>query len=256
VAFRRGLPRKCKALTTEWTPKHEQKGSNRNCNNSQALIADWTIAPEAGPISSNLSWHGTCRQQTIPMKRFVTILALSLSILSACQTVTPRRALSEDARVLDLPIATQQDEFECGLIAITTLCAYWNIELPAAERSRLQQLASTEEGLSGDEVKSTLKRLGFETYLFRGTLDHQATGLMTHVDAKRPVLVMIAPEPTKHHYVLFIGYDEVERNACLLDPMRGRIVVPYEIFESTWSGCNNFTLLATPASHPQPKEPS
>jgi predicted double-glycine peptidase len=177
----------------------------------------------------------------------ITLLFTAL-VASACSSTQPRRALSSDAHVLDCPIVQQEDEFGCGLTAVSALCAYWNVEIPAEERARLEKLASKEEGLSGDELEHSLANLGFETYLFRGTLDHEVTGLLAQADARRPALVMLAPEPNRHHYVLFIGYDESERNACLLDPVRGRVIVPYETFETSWSGCKHFTLLAVPVS--------
>lgn len=176
------------------------------------------------------------------------LLALFALTASACTSTAPRRALSDDARILDLPIVKQEEEFACGLTAVTALCAYWNVEIPTEERLRLERLASEKEGLSGHELELALSALGFETYLFRGTLDHEATGLLAQVDARRPVLVMLAPEPNRHHYVLFIGYDETERNACLLDPVRGRVIVPYETFETSWRACSHFTLLAVPTS--------
>lgn len=182
------------------------------------------------------------------------LLVLALSICGACATTTNRPMLSHDAKMLDLPIVEQDRMYACGLVSITALCSYWSTRIPEVERERLALLASEREGLSGAELRASLDDLGFETYLFRGTLDHAATGLLTQVDAHRPALVMLTPEPGKRHYVLFIGYDEAEKNACLLDPVRGRVLVPYETFESSWSGCDHFTLLAVPQQEARPPE--
>jgi ABC-type bacteriocin/lantibiotic exporter with double-glycine peptidase domain len=154
--------------------------------------------------------------------------------------------LSSDAKVLDLPFVEQDEMHECGLVSITALCKYWNVDIPPAETDRLARMARERHGLSGSELRSALGDLGFDTFLFRGELDHGTTGLMTHVDAHRPPLVLLSPEPDRRHYVLFMGYDDERREACLLDPVRGRVLVPYETFEKSWSACNHFTLLAVP----------
>jgi ABC-type bacteriocin/lantibiotic exporter with double-glycine peptidase domain len=184
-----------------------------------------------------------------PFVRGLATIALALAAV-ACASTTSRRAqmLSDEAVTLDLPFVPQDALHECGLVSISALCQYWNVAIPADERARLAQLAKREEGLSGGELQEALDGLGFETFLFPGTLDHAATGVFGQVDAGRPLLVMIAPEPGKRHYVLFLGYDEPERDVCLLDPVRGRVIVPYEAFERTWSGCDRFTLLAVPVN--------
>jgi len=146
--------------------------------------------------------------------------------------------------------------YACGLVSVQVLCSYWNVDISQAERSRLAQVAQAEEGLSGGELRESLDRLGFETFLFHGTLDHGATGLFRHVDDRRPPLVMLMPATDTRHYVLVMGYDEPERNVCLLDPVRGRVLVPYEVFEKSWANCERFTLLAVPysESHPVPQK--
>jgi len=178
--------------------------------------------------------------------------ALALALLSSCAATTSRAALSSEARVLDLPFLEQDEMYACGLVSIQVLCSYWNVDIAPEERTRLAQIARAEEGLSGGELRESLDRLGFETFLFHGSLDHAATGLFRHVDERRPPLVMLMPEPDTRHYVLVMGYDEPERNICLLDPVRGRVLVPYEIFEKSWANCERFTLLAVPDSAPEP----
>jgi hypothetical protein len=165
---------------------------------------------------------------------------------AACATSKPRPMLSSDAKVLDLPFVEQDQMYECGLVSITALCKYWNVGIPSAETDKLAQMAREREGLSGGELRDALGDLGFDTFLFRGELGHGTTGLFTHVDAHRPPLVLLAPEPDRRHYVLFMGYDDERRETCLLDPVRGRVLVPYETFEKSWSACNHFTLLAVP----------
>lgn len=180
---------------------------------------------------------------------FQSIPLVLVSILAGgCATSAPvaRAALSSEAKVLDLPFLEQDEMYACGLVSVQVLCSYWNVPIDPAERARLSRIADEEEGITGGELRASLEGLGFETYLFHGTLDHDATGLFRHVDESRPPLVMLTPESDRRHYVLVIGYDEPERNICLLDPVRGRVIVPYETFEKSWAGCERFTLLAVP----------
>lgn len=176
-------------------------------------------------------------------------LPLVLAALGGCSAPSTRAALSSEAKVLDLPFLEQDEMYACGLVSVQVLCSYWNVPIDPVERARLARIAQAEEGLSGGELRESLEQLGFETYLFHGELSHSATGLFRHVDERRPPLVMLSPEPESRHYVLVIGYDEPERNVCLLDPVRGRVIVPYETFETSWAGCERFTLLAVPRPH-------
>lgn len=178
----------------------------------------------------------------------ITGALVSLLAIASCAAPASRRAevLSKEAVVLDLPFVEQDEMYACGLVALSTLCSYWNTEIPASEREELSRSARDHQGLSGGEMCDALARLGFETFLFQGALDRSPTGLLAHVDAGRPLIVMISPEPGKRHYVLFLGYDEPQRDACLLDPVRGRVIVPYETFERTWQACDRFALLAVP----------
>lgn len=176
--------------------------------------------------------------------------ALGVLLTVACASTTTKRAeiLSDQAVVLDMPLVEQDEMYECGLVSVSALCDYWHLPLEVDERARLAKLARTQEGLSGGELCDALQRAGCETYLFQGTLDRTPTGLLHHVDAGRPLLVMISPETDKHHYVLFLGYDELQRNVIVLDPVRGRVIQPYESFQRSWSECERFTLLAMPES--------
>src|SRR5262245_65905263 len=85
-----------------------------------------------------------------------------------------------------------------------------------------------------------------EVWIFEGALDRTPTGLLRQVDEGRPVLVMTGEEDDRH-YVLFVGYDEVPGNVCVLDPLRGQVVWPMSTFDRIWSQAGRFSLLAVPA---------
>ena len=176
------------------------------------------------------------------------ILAVLLA-LPACRSASPDAPmLSESAVTLDLPLVRQDELHECGLSAIAALCRYWDREIPAELRADLAVRAAEEEGLSGGELRSALESVGFETFLFRGTLDRSDTGIYRHVDAGRPLLVMFALDAEHNHYGLVLGYDEPRKTLVLLDPARGEVLRRVEVFEKTWRDCNQFTLLAVPKS--------
>jgi hypothetical protein len=105
-----------------------------------------------------------------------------------------------------------------------------------------------------------LERIGFEVYLFPGTLDRTATGVLAHVDSRRPPLVMLSSEGSKPHYEIVLGYDEPRGHLILLDPVQGEVVLSVSRFERDWARCQRFTLLATraqdsQAAAPRPLEP-
>jgi ABC-type bacteriocin/lantibiotic exporter with double-glycine peptidase domain len=175
------------------------------------------------------------------------IAAASLLLAAGCASQTLRpELLSKDAVVLDVPLMSQSEMYECGLVSISVLCAYYQVPIPPDHSRVLAAMAGERAGLSGAELGDALERLGFEVFLFEGTLDRAETGLYTQVDAARPLIVMTSPGGEKRHYLLFLGYDEPNGNVCLLDPVRGRVLEPRETFEHSWKRCQRFTLLALP----------
>jgi ABC-type bacteriocin/lantibiotic exporter with double-glycine peptidase domain len=156
--------------------------------------------------------------------------------------------LSEEAVTLDLPLVRQDELHECGLSAISALCQYWNVSIPAEARIELAQRAAAEEGLSGAELRAALESFGMEVFLFRGTIDRTETGLYGHVDEGRPLVVMLSLGEAGNHYCLLLGYDEPRRMIALLDPARGEVLRSLDTFEKAWRDCDRFTLLALPES--------
>jgi predicted double-glycine peptidase len=178
---------------------------------------------------------------------------LAVSALLACVALTGCRStkvgsplLSEQAVMLDLPLVRQDELYNCGLAAISALCQYWDVELPAGERASLARLASDEKGLSGNELRAALESRGLETFLFRGALDRSDTGVYKQIDAGRPLVVMVSPDGKAHHYCLVLGYDEPRQNVVLLDPARGQVLRTTHQFDKDWEACERFTLLACP----------
>jgi ABC-type bacteriocin/lantibiotic exporter with double-glycine peptidase domain len=173
-------------------------------------------------------------------------LAVGLLLLAgaACRSSGYAPQLSESAVTLDLPLVRQDDLYACGLASISALCQYWGVPIPAEESAALAALAAEKEGLSGGELCAALERFGMETFLFQGEIDRSPTGLLHHVEAGRPLLVMLSPDGEANHYCLVLGFDEPRANLILLDPRKGEILVPFERFRRDWERCRRFTLLA------------
>jgi ABC-type bacteriocin/lantibiotic exporter with double-glycine peptidase domain len=180
------------------------------------------------------------------------LLSLALALVPACRTRPP--LLSDQAVVLALPLVQQDELWECGLVAITALAGYYGVELEPARRVELAATALEREGLSGAELRAALEAQGFRVFVFEDTLTEGATGLYTHVDAGRPPLVMVSDDGELHHYCLVLGYDPPAGHVVLLDPRRGRVVLPEESFERAWARSSRFTLLAVPLVPVEPVE--
>lgn len=171
-----------------------------------------------------------------------------LALASSCASTAtaPPPPLSASAVVLETPIDVQDELYECGLISISALCGYYGLQIPEAQRLELLQTATDEKGLSGAQLRDALTSVGLEVFVFRGALDDSETGLYHHVDSRRPLIVMTSQDDS-NHYSLMIGYDPEYQNVVLLDPRRGRIVLPATTFDGLWANAQRFTLLAVPA---------
>ena len=191
----------------------------------------------------------------MPRVRAVIVRRLAMSLLAVvaagCASSAPRpQMLSASATVLPTPLVEQDDPHECGLAALTSLCDYYRVTIPEAQRQELSRLSEQEHGLSGAELRTALQGLGFEAYVFEGTFDRGATGVLGHIEKGRPLLVMLNHDGD-NHYDLLIGHDPERANVVLLDPSRGPVLLPDATFQSLWGAVRHFTLLAVPAAPAQ-----
>jgi ABC-type bacteriocin/lantibiotic exporter with double-glycine peptidase domain len=178
---------------------------------------------------------------------FAPTILFTLLLTGCAAGPTRPPTLSASATVLPTPLVAQDELHECGLAALSSLCGYYQVPIPEAERLELARVAAEREGLSGAELRTSLQGLGFEVFVFEGTFDHAPTGVLNHIAQGRPLLVMTAGEDV-NHYSLLIGHDPELANVVLLDPRRGRVLLPDETFQQLWGAVRRFTLLAVPAS--------
>lgn len=179
----------------------------------------------------------------------LTLLLGALAALSGCARQARPLAsewLSTRAVVLKLPLVEQEELHACGLASVKILCEYYGRDIPKEREAELARLMRERKGLSGSELRAALQSMGFETFVFAGTLDRGPTGLYRHIDRGRPVLVMTSPDGRTNHYELFVGYDEPRANVVLVDPRRGAVILPGVRFKALWEKARRFALLAVP----------
>lgn len=183
------------------------------------------------------------------------LLAALTAVLPACAGAsTTLYPLSDRAVLLEVPVIRQDQLYDCGMAAVSALCAYYAVERSAAASDELAARAAASQGLSGGEVRAFLEAQGFEVLLFRGTLDRAETGALRHLDAGRPLLVMISfDNGALFHYCLLVGYDPGMDTVHLLDPRRGLVLLPTQKFEQLWQPAEKFCLLALPSGGLDPK---
>jgi ABC-type bacteriocin/lantibiotic exporter with double-glycine peptidase domain len=175
------------------------------------------------------------------------LLILSLLLPAGCGIMPYRpEDLSPNAVVLETPLTQQDEMYDCGLAAISALCGYYNVVIPGSQRAELAQLAASERGLSGAELRSALERNGMEVYLFEGRLKEGPTSLQDNIFARRPMLVMTDMEGS-HHYSLVVGIDPDSGALVVLDPQLGRVIMQAADFERRWDLTQRFTMLAVPS---------
>jgi ABC-type bacteriocin/lantibiotic exporter with double-glycine peptidase domain len=185
------------------------------------------------------------------------LVALAVLVLAAGACRSAPRLASELPRtehtvLIEVPPHAQDELYECGLASVASLCAHYGVEIPAEERRELARRAQEGEGLTGIELRDTLRRIGLDAYLVRGTLDRGTTGLYRHVDAGRPTLVLLAHDGETGHYCLFTGYDELADAVYLEDPELGALRLAKRDFVQLWEGARWFTLIAAPADENVP----
>ena len=189
--------------------------------------------------------------KTFMLRTLLPTLACALlaAATPSCAGAEPRHyPMSEQAVLLEVPVVRQDRLYECGMAAVSALCAYYAVAPDPQAAAALASLAEAQAGLSGGEVRDYLEALDFEVLLFRGTLDHSATGALRQIDAGRPTLVMISfDEGENHHYCLLVGYDPGMDSVYLLDPRRGLVMLPTARFAQLWNASSYFCLIAVPA---------
>lgn len=176
---------------------------------------------------------------------------LILLLVSGCAFMEIGRPLreaklSERAVVLAVPVVLQDDQYDCGVSALSMVLAYYGHPSDKAKSAELRAKAGIDQGLTGADLEAYLKTEGLETVLFAGELSHGIHGLYYHLDRGRPLVVAMNVSDDGNHFVLVTGYDPQNDWVLIQDPQRGALVCPGGQFEYAWNRARHFTLLATP----------
>jgi len=207
-------------------------------------------------MQAHLSRTSMRGYQARPLSRALVALCTTLS-LAAC-ALSPRSperlVITPHTVLLVVPAVPQEELHECGLASLATLCGFYGVSIPVAERQRMAALAREREGLSGAELRTVLIELGLEAFLFQGSLDWATTGLYHQIDRGRLPLVMISRNGETMHTCLVTGYDRSTESVYLYDPVRGHLRLEAGDFDELWTNARRFTLLALPHTE-TPDEP-
>lgn len=148
-----------------------------------------------------------------------------------------------DGFYLEVPYVRQVKNF-CGPAALASVFRYW--KHPADQHSLAAEFSPfPTKGLSGSQLKELAGKHSFLAYSFSGNrkliLDHLRKG--------RPLIVALASSRllNLNHYVVLVGWDEVQQEWVLHDPAEGayRRVKAEELMDRS-SDLNNWTLLVLP----------
>jgi ABC-type bacteriocin/lantibiotic exporter with double-glycine peptidase domain len=182
----------------------------------------------------------------------VPVLALALALGSGCGTVLfhPYRdgMLAEGAVVLPVPHVRQEHAQSCGWAVASMLFKYYDQPIRDEDRELLLREPESDDGVTGLALKELLERNGFRAIIFAGgQLDDEGPrGVSYHIGRGWPLVVMISPEGSRHHYVVVSGLDELRELVVMVEPVRGEVICGWQDFMELWARGNCFTLLAVP----------
>lgn len=139
----------------------------------------------------------------------------------------------------------QTEENLCGIAALQMIESFYQRPIQPPHYENLISYVKANNGTSGLSLKQAFVDSSYDAVLFPGELNHNIIGLLHHLDAEHPLIVMIGPE-LKRHYLVAFGYDPGTRHIFFNDPLNGAIVFSYESFLKFWKTAHYFTLLAVP----------
>ena len=170
-------------------------------------------------------------------------LLLSL-LLCACSC---QRQASSQAHLIDIPLIKQKQHTDCGLACLEMLYSYYGQNLDQISRDHLLQHIATQNGLSGHNLLTHLKRDHFQCFLFKGNLsdrsDQSAKNLLQHLYKNRPLILLLKNKDLKH-YVLLHGAEPDASYLYIKDPANVRSSISQADLLALWS--DRFSLLAIP----------
>lgn len=182
-----------------------------------------------------------------PLHGKAALLAAAVLLHACAMDVYPgslARTLAS-RRPLDVPLQTQRTETECGIAAAQMVSAYYQRPFPEAQLASLHERARG-VGVTGQDLKDAFEGAGYFAAIFAGTLDDPVSGLKRHLDAGRPLIVLVGGEGQRHYWVV-AGYDDDAGIVFINDPAGVRLGVKYARFDEAWARAGRMTVVAAPA---------
>lgn len=122
---------------------------------------------------------------------------------------------------IDLPTITQRTNYTCGAAAVLSVAQFYGVGR-AGEAEVAADMRMTLDGSDPVHLRRALARYGLSHREHRGMTDAE---LRAHVDARRPVIIMLQAWGDRRsyrahwddgHWVVVIGYDA--RGVFVMDP--------------------------------------
>lgn len=181
-----------------------------------------------------------------------SLLLLLLPLVgTSCASLVQSASFEEEARQLStecvslhdrIDALTAEREDSCGVACLDMIVRFEGAELPPEVRLELHDHVARERSLSQDRIRDALESAGFLAIHLQGDWhwpgegDEEASRTwrnpVVHIEQGRPVILRLEGTEGRHHFVLLVGYDPVERRLVVIDPVRGKAVWPESALRS------------------------
>jgi hypothetical protein len=182
-----------------------------------------------------------------------TIGACLCAAAALAAAAAPARAQAPPPRVhlLDVPYLPQSEAL-CGGAAAAMVMRFWGASDVYADTFG-DLIDPSAGGIHGEDLVRALRARGWQALTFKGDI----TLLRSHMDNRRPVIVLVEDRPDRFHYAVVVAVT-VDR-VVVHDPARAPFrVLDRMSFLRAWERAGFWSLLALPPaglSHRQPAEP-
>lgn len=146
--------------------------------------------------------------------------------------------------VLDgVPFFAQQ-RYHCGPAALASILNYWGYVISQEEISESIYLREVKGTLNVDLVLFA-RRLGFDATSDASDLED----LKRRLVAGQPVVALLNFGTIKYpkwHYLVVIGYDDIQDEVITHSGTTAFLRYPYDTFRRAWQEAGNWTLVVSP----------
>jgi len=166
---------------------------------------------------------------------------LALGTLAACTSVAPQLASDQIDTLLTVPAPVRLSVRDYPANLVESVLAFYGITL---DREAAPQVEVASE-IAADGLQDVFSAHGLAAFVFHGTLDNEATGILRHLDGGRPVLTMVEDDRGHRRWLLLVGHDHGARILIAQDPLARLLALPKDSFAREWGRTESLTLLAT-----------